>query len=43
MHKVQIIHDGQTESVCAETGEKLSSVLINNGFYAEHPCGGKGL
>ena len=43
MHRVQIIHDGQTESVCAGTGEKLSSVLINNGFYAEHPCGGKGL
>ncbi len=27
----------------ARSGEKLSEVLMKNGMYAEHPCGGKGI
>ncbi|MGN0542542.1 MAG: ASKHA domain-containing protein [Acutalibacteraceae bacterium] len=43
MHKVKITQSGESSEVFAENGEKLSSVLIRGGFYAEHPCGGRGL
>ncbi len=32
----------KNEILHAENGEKLSSVLLKNGIYVDHPCGGKG-
>lgn len=43
MHKIKIIHNGQTKTVSAESGTPLSALLIHNNISAEHPCGGKGL
>ncbi len=43
MHRVEIIQKEKNRIVCAGTGEKLSSVLMKNGFSAEHPCGGNGI
>ena len=43
MHTVEIIQKGQKRIIYAENGELLSSVLMKNGFSAEHPCGGNGI
>ncbi len=43
MHRIEIIQNGKNRIIYAEDGEKLSSVLMKNGFSAEHPCGGKGV
>ncbi len=32
----------KNEILHAEKGEKLSDVLLKNGIYVDHPCGGKG-
>ena len=43
MHRVEIIQKEKKRVVCAGNGEKLSSVLMKNGFSPEHPCGGNGI
>ena len=43
MHAVEIIQKGENRIVYAGNGEKLSSLLMKNGFSAEHPCGGNGI
>ena len=43
MHAVEIIQKGENRIVYAGNGEVLSSVLMKNGFSAEHPCGGNGI
>lgn len=43
MHRIEIIQNGINRIIHAGNGEKLSSVLMKNGFSAEHPCGGKGV
>lgn len=43
MHRIEIIQKEKNRIIYAGNGEKLSSVLMKNGFSAEHPCGGKGI
>lgn len=42
MHRVEIIQKEKNRIIYAGNGEKLSSVLMKNGFSQEHPCGGNG-
>lgn len=43
MHRIEITQGKKSATVFAQDGEKLSDVFIRSGFYAEHPCAGKGL
>ncbi len=40
---MEIIIKINNREIVAERGEKLSDVLIRNGFSQSHPCGGKGI
>lgn len=43
MCRIEIIQNGKNRIIHAVKGEYLSSVLMKNGFAAEHLCGGKGM
>ena len=43
MYRIEIIQNKTKKEVFAAHGEKLSDVLIKNGFSVSHPCAGKGL
>lgn len=43
MYRIEIIQNKTKSVVSAAHGEKLSDVLINNGFSVSHPCSGMGI
>lgn len=43
MCRIEIIQNEIKKIIYAQSGEKLSDVLMKNGFSSEHPCGGKGI
>lgn len=42
MPLIKIIRSGEESSVSFEGEKLLSDILIENGYYIPHPCGGKG-
>ena len=43
MYRIEIIQNKTKVVLSAAHGEKLSDVLIKNGFSVSHPCAGKGM
>ena len=42
MYKTEIIEKNRKTVIHTEGGERLSDILIDNGFYIDMPCGGNG-
>ena len=42
MPRICVICNGEERTINASAGARLSDVLIANGIYVEHPCGGRG-
>jgi uncharacterized 2Fe-2S/4Fe-4S cluster protein (DUF4445 family) len=42
MPEVKVISDGKQSVISFDAPIKLSNLLLENGFYVEHPCAGKG-
>ncbi len=42
MHKVTVIQNNKSTVLTAKSGEELSSLLVNAGFFVDRVCSGKG-